>query len=376
MTVANINLIEANKTIEFSSVDDTDLLIVTCFATHEGVNANGTEFTRQVLADCYKSFVDKPLVLVPNVFGEPTGHGFDFINRKFNTKDRKIVGHIQSSDLCIYNELKGGSVELLGENDNLEEFINRFGEMRVVCKIVVYKHYLTEVTQMITRLHNEGKLKFSMEGLIDSFTSEDGVKHCTDIQFTGLAIVENPAFKNSYSLDVAEEEEKGEKMDYEKMYNELKAKYDALVKEKSGSTKKEEKPEGGTSEDKKKKTGCAAVDVEKYESLVNKVADLTNEVASLKPYKEAAEKAEALKVGKKRLDTLTKFGYKEKSAEELAEINYEEYASLLEKTVEASTKVTGKTAETKPKVQGVLHHNTTSKSDFESLKDILAEIVK
>ena len=376
MTVANINLIEANKTIEFSSVDDTDLLIVTCFATHEGVNANGTEFTRQVLADCYKSFVDKPLVLVPNVFGEPTGHGFDFINRKFNIKDRKIVGHIQSSDLCIYNELKGGSVELLGENDNLEEFINRFGEMRVVCKIVVYKHYLTEVTQMITRLHNEGKLKFSMEGLIDSFTSEDGVKHCTDIQFTGLAIVENPAFKNSYSLDVAEEEEKGEKMDYEKMYNELKAKYDALVKEKSGSPKKEEKPEGGYSEDKKKKTGCAEVDVEKYESLVNKVADLTNEVASLKPYKEAAEKAEALKVGKKRLDTLTKFGYEEKSAEELAEINYEEYASLLEKTVEASTKVTGETAETKPEVQGVLHHNTTSKSDFESLKDILAEIVK
>lgn len=376
MAVANINLIEANKTIEFSSVDDTDLLIVTCFATHEGVNANGTEFTRQVLADCYKSFVDKPLVLVPNVFGEPTGHGFDFINRKFNIKDRKIVGHIQSSDLCIYNEIKGGSVELLGENDNLEEFINRFGEMRVICKIVVYKHYLTEVTQMITRLHNEGKLKFSMEGLIDSFTSEDGVKHCTDIQFTGLAIVENPAFKNSYSLDVAEEEEKGEKMDYEKMYNELKAKYDALVKEKSGSTKKEEKPEGGTSEDKKKKNGCAEIDVEKYESLVNKVADLTNEVASLKPYKEAAEKAEALKIGKKRLDTLTKFGYEEKSAEELAEINYEEYASLLEKTVEASTKVTEETAETKPGVQGVLHHNTTSKSDFESLKDILAEIVK
>ena len=376
MAVANINLIEANKTIEFSSVDDTDLLIVTCFATHEGVNANGTEFTRQVLADCYKSFVDKPLVLVPNVFGEPTGHGFDFINRKFNIKDRKIVGHIQSSDLCIYNEIKGGSVELLGENDNLEEFINRFGEMRVICKIVVYKHYLTEVTQMITRLHNEGKLKFSMEGLIDSFTSEDGVKHCTDIQFTGLAIVENPAFKNSYSLDVAEEEEKGEKMDYEKMYNELKAKYDALVKEKSGSTKKEEKPEGGTSEDKKKKNGCAEIDVEKYESLVNKVADLTNEVASLKPYKEAAEKAEALKIGKKRLDTLTKFGYEEKSAEELAEINYEEYASLLEKTVEASTRVTEETAETKPGVQGVLHHNTTSKSDFESLKDILAEIVK
>ena len=376
MAVANINLIEANKTIEFSSVDDTDLLIVTCFATHEGVNANGTEFTRQVLADCYKSFVDKPLVLVPNVFGEPTGHGFDFINRKFNIKDRKIVGHIQSSDLCIYNEIKGGSVELLGENDNLEEFINRFGEMRVICKIVVYKHYLTEVTQMITRLHNEGKLKFSMEGLIDSFTSEDGVKHCTDIQFTGLAIVENPAFKNSYSLDVAEEEEKGEKMDYEKMYNELKAKYDALVKEKSGSTKKEEKPEGGTSEDKKKKNGCAEIDVEKYESLVNKVADLTNEVASLKPYKEAAEKAEALKIGKKRLDTLTKFGYEEKSAEELAEINYEEYASLLEKTVEASTQVTEETAETKPGVQGVLHHNTTSKSDFESLKDILAEIVK
>ena len=376
MAVANINLIGANKTIEFSSVDDTDLLIVTCFATHEGVNANGTKFTRQVLADCYKSFVDKPLVLVPNVFGEPTGHGFDFINRKFIIKDRKIVGHIQSSDLCIYNEIKGGSVELLGENDNLEEFINRFGEMRVICKIVVYKHYLTEVAQMITRLHNEGKLKFSMEGLIDSFTSEDGVKHCTDIQFTGLAIVENPAFKNSYSLDVAEEEEKGEKMDYEKMYNELKAKYDALVKEKSGSTKKEEKPEGGTSEDKKKKTGCAAVDVEKYESLVNKVADLTNEVASLKPYKEAAEKAEALKIGKKRLDTLTKFGYEEKSAEELAEINYEEYASLLEKTVEASTKVTEETAETKPGVQGVLHHNTTSKSDFESLKDILAEIVK
>ena len=63
----DLNLLEANKTLEFSSADDADLLNLICYATHEGVNLNGTEFTRQILFECYKSFEDKPLVVVPKL---------------------------------------------------------------------------------------------------------------------------------------------------------------------------------------------------------------------------------------------------------------------------------------------------------------------
>ena len=72
-----LNLLNDDK-FEIGSIDDADLMRVICFGTHEGVNLNKTEFPREVLLNSYKSFIDKPLVLLPNLFGEPTGHGFNF----------------------------------------------------------------------------------------------------------------------------------------------------------------------------------------------------------------------------------------------------------------------------------------------------------
>lgn len=389
----DLNLLEANKTLEFSSADDADLLNLICYATHEGVNLNGTEFTRQILFECYKSFEDKPLVVVPNMLGEPTGHGFDFVNRKFKNNERKVVGHIVESSLCMVN---GEEVNFIDGIENPEDLDTLIGEMRVICRIVVYKHYMQDVAQMIVRLHNEHNLKFSMEGLMDADMTDDGIKHCTDIQFTGLAIVQNPAFEHSYSLDVAEEEnENGGKMDYEKAYNELKAKYDALKAKydalKGNKNTDDEQEDGScgggggstSTEKKKKKNSTAEVEfsVDKYEELLDKIATLTTTVAELTPYKEKVETAQKAELGLKRFETLKKLGNEDKNADELAEMSKDEYATLLEDTVASFEKETHEdkkkeSLDEQSDVRGIQFHNSTPDSDIDSLKELLAEMTK
>ena len=67
-------LLRKNDIFEIGSVQDVDLMKIRCFGTHEGVNENGTDFPRDMLLECYPTFIDKPLILVQDSFGLPTGH--------------------------------------------------------------------------------------------------------------------------------------------------------------------------------------------------------------------------------------------------------------------------------------------------------------
>ncbi len=376
--IVTIDLREKSR-VDVGSVKDSDLLNILCFATHEGINLNGTEFSRDILMKCYASFVDKPLVMVSSASGEPTGHGFNFLTRKFDEKDRKYVGHVKSATPCIV-KADGGFTEL-SEVKDVSEFASAEGEMRVMCELVVYKYYLNEVADTLVRLHNNGNLMFSMEGLMDCAISDDGIRHCTDIQFTGLAIVKKPAFENSYSLEVAEDEKEGGKMDYEKAYNDLKAKYDALLEKYNalnGGSKKEDKGEGsggsGGSGGGGKKAGFAEIDAEKYTALLEELASVKIEMAELKPYKEAAIAAEKKAVGEKRHAKLEKIGYTEKGVDELAEMSAVEYAELLEASIDTEKPAEKEVGEDNS--VGVVFHNSGMKSDFDMLNGVLADLLK
>lgn len=377
----DIRNLEKDK-LEFGSFEDADLMHITCYATHEGVNLNGTEFSRGLLMRTYKSFVDKPVVMVPNYLGEPTGHGFDFINKKFDDDKRKVVGHIASAIPVFVS--KDGEPHVIpdDESQTMIENLDSDGQVRILCQLVIYKHYMQEVAETLERLHKENKLRFSMEGVMDADVDDNNIAHATDINFTGLAIVENPAFVNSYSINVAEQLEGGEnsmantnngngngggtnapKNDLQakydellKKYNDLKAKYDALVKQKGGNNQNQSQ------------NNTASVNEEKYQELLETIVDLKSEVAELKPYKEQVETAEKLKVGKERHERLASLGNEDKTVEELAELTVAEYVELLDKAIDDKQK---KTVDEGSQVVGQNFHTTTKKSDKETLMDAL-----
>lgn len=384
------------KEIELGSVGDYDLMRVVCYATHEGINLNKTEFSRDILLNSYKSFEGKPLWLVPDFAGLPTGHGFDFENKKFDIDSRKAVGHIVSAEPCVVNE-NGDCIFFDKENEysNIKEMETAEGELRIICELVVYRLYLTEVANMIEMLHKDGKLNFSMEGLMDCDIDDDGIKHCTKINFTGLAIVKNPAFVNSYSLDVAEEEIIGGSMDYEKAYNELKAKYDTLL-EKYNALKGSKGDGGKAPADKGGsggsggsgggggKAGCAEEEVagiNKITELLEQISTLQTEISELKPFKEQVVAAQKEALGKDRHARLEKMGYTEKSETELAEISKEAYAELLEKAIDAKAENTQVDKDVNKQVEtsgymGVDFHNSSLESDKDSLLNLLKGLTK
>lgn len=382
-----VDLVNSEK-IEFGSIGDYDLMRITCYATHEGINLNGTEFSREILLSSYKSFEGKPLWLVPDFAGLPTGHGFDFENKKFDIKSRKAVGHIVSAEPCVVKD--DGNYIFLNKDSGyseIKEMEDAEGELRILCELVVYRFYLSEVANMIEMLHKNGKLNFSMEGLMDCDIDDDGIKHCTKINFTGLAIVKNPAFVNSYSLDVAEEEIIGGSMDYEKAYNELKAKYDALLEKYNalkgskgdGGKAPADKGGSGGSGGGGGKAGCAEEEVagiEKITELLEQISTLQSEIAELKPFKEKVVAAQKEAIGKDRYARLEKMGYTEKTETELAEISKEAYAELLEKAIDAKAENTQVDKDVDKQVEtsgymGVDFHNPSLESDKDSLLNLL-----
>jgi hypothetical protein len=249
----------------------------------------------------------------------PNGHGFDYKKKTFSSKDRKQIGHIVNAYPCIVD-----SEGKIHDVSYMEEQNYPDGEFRIICDLVVYKSYESEIAELLAKLHILKNLKFSMESICNYVITDDGIKHCTSIHFTGLSIVKTPAFENSYSLEVAEKEEN--LMDFEKLYNEEHARVETLVAEK---TTLEAEKTTLSAEKTKLENDLVTVNEELAEAK-GKLVEANAEIDTLKPYKEKIENAEKLEVGQKRLDKLSKYGYKEKTAQELAEVSNEDYISLLE----------------------------------------------
>ena len=99
-----INLTDAKKNFEFASINDADLLRIKAYAATEGENLNGTVFPRKILFLAYRTFVDKPVIIVPNRDDLPTGHGYDFKKETFDINKRKNIGHITDAYPVLVNE--------------------------------------------------------------------------------------------------------------------------------------------------------------------------------------------------------------------------------------------------------------------------------
>jgi hypothetical protein len=350
----NIDLTKKDAKFEIASAQDSDLMRILCYATHEGENLNGTIFPPKILINCYRTFIDKPLVIVPNQFNDPTGHGFDYKKQKFDNTKRVQIGHV----IDAYPVVVGNDNEPIrvweAEDLDRDEYSGK--ELRIVTVLVVYKHYFADIAERLKMLHELGDLKFSMEAVVDAISTEDGGRVCTDIAFTGLAVVDNPAFVRAHSIDVASQKE-DEDMDFEKLYQDEKAKNETLTAEKAVVDKELEEV----------KTELADI----KEELANSKAEIANknaEIESLNVYKEKVETAEKEELGKQRAAKLAKFGVKDADVNELAEKSKDEFADML---IEAAEKMEVASVTETNEVIGLPQHNTEVKSNKEKLLEFL-----
>lgn len=315
----------SKKNIEIASISDIDLMRIKCYALNEGENENGMVFPRDKILSSYKTLIDKPVIIVPDKYGFPTGHAFDFNTGTFNEDKRKRIGHITNAYPVIVKDTLITCIDEQKLNDDSYKFPD--GQLRIIVEMVVYKNYLIKIADVIEYLHNINDLFFSIESLVIKNDNE-----CEKIHFMGLAVVANPAFVEAKSIEIAEKIIKKEekKVDYEKAYNELKEKYDALKKQLESSRS------GKNPEDEKKEKETA----EKLEKASEKIADLTKELAevktsceALKEYKDKFEVAEKKAIGKERAEKLKKLGV-EKDEKELSELTVIEFAELIIKESE------------------------------------------
>lgn len=315
----------SKKDIEIASISDIDLMRIKCYALNEGKNENGTIFPRNKILSSYKTLIDKPVIIVPDKYGFPTGHAFDFKTGTFDEDKRKRIGHITNAYPVIVKDTSIACIDEQKLNDNSYKLPD--GQLRIIVEMVIYKDYLIKIADVIEYLHNVNDLFFSIESLVIKNDNE-----CEKIHFLGLTVVANPAFVEAKSIEIAEKITKKEekKVDYEKAYNELKEKYDALKKQLESSHPKK------NPEDEKKEKETA----EKLEKASEKIADLTKELAevktsceALKEYKDKFEVAEKKAIGKERAEKLKKLGI-EKEEKELSEMSTVEFAELIIKESE------------------------------------------
>ena len=347
--IINVDLTTEGN-IELSSVNSADLMYVRAFATHEGTNANGIRFRRETLLKSYKTFIDKPVIMVADRNNLPTGHGYSYTTKTFDESKRKYIGHITNAFPVIVT--KDGGITTIAEDNGENELPD--GELRICVDFVVYKYYLKEIAERLQFLHNIGDFNFSMESKTFGNTEKDGIRDCEDILFTGLAVVANPAFEHSQSITVAEEEKEEQLMDFEKMYNDLKADYDTLV----ASTQKNDEMA----------TELASVKTELADTK-GKLAEANATIEALKPYKEKVEVAEKEALGKERASKLAKFGVKDANAIELAEKTDIEFANMLCEAADKMVVVADKEDET----LGIVNVQTSMTSDKEKLMAIFKD---
>lgn len=353
--ITEINLTQKD-TVELASITNFDQMHIKCFATTEGKNLNGTEFPRNTLLASYKSLIDTHVWIVPDKYGFPTGHGFDFTSAEFDMEKRKNIGHIKNAYPVIVT--KDEQIVDVSEM-NIEDFPE--GELRIVADLAIDKFYFSEIADNLKYLHSINDLFFSMEALTKGVQKEDR-RECSEISFTGLAIVSNPAFVNSKSIEIAQRKEEEHSLDFEKEYNELKTKYDTVVAENETL--------------KNASAGITEVATE-LATAKTELATANKTIDELKVYKEKFETAEKEKLGKTRAEQMKKLG-KEIEASELAEKTDVEFAQLV---IEAASTFEAKPLEDKDDdegidVAGVLSFNHSKKNKFDKLDEALRSLVK
>lgn len=359
----NIDLTNANKDFQMASIQDADLLRIKCYATHEGKNANGTIFPRKILLSCYRTFIDKPVWLVPDLNLHPSDHGYDFKRQKFDDKKRINVGHIVDAyPVAVYGD---GVIDECYEGYKQRANAGEY-ELRIICELVVYKMYFNDISETLKNLHNTEGLSFSMESLVDYIEGKNKERICTDIHFTGLAIVDEPAFAHSKSIAVAQKQKEEKNMDYEKAYKDLLEKYNALKAKVDGKEKeKKDKENASLKEELAGAKDSLAETKEELASVKTELAEAQSKIETLNTYKEKVEIAEKEALGKERAEKLAKLGVV-KEATDLAALNKEDFADML---VEAAENF-------KPNTEVEVANNSIGTPFIKTGKQSQAEILK
>lgn len=285
--------IKKDHDLELAGYDANDLLVIEGIAFHSGTNANGAVIFKEDAKKDITTMIGKPLRVLWQ--GKPTGHGYNKMNNTFD-KDVMNIGYIHNADIID------------GEND----------EYKAEVQAIMWKKYYPEIAEKLIELDKEGELKFSIEAERKIEVLKNGDRRCFDNNFTGLAMVANPAWDKSKSFMVAEDE----------------------TTESSSDA-----PKGGNNASSKQADTNAPVDVKDKEALINAKLQLIesqkandNLTKELLKYQKIAKDYEIKEKGQERLTKLSKYGEVKDSVEELGNLSDIDFVNKLEALVDEYAK--------------------------------------
>ena len=324
--------IKKDHNLELAGYDANDLLVIEGIAFHSGTNSNGAVIFKEDAKKDIGTMVGKPLRVLWQ--GQPTGHGY---NKMSNTFDKNVmnIGYIHNA-------------EIVDENND---------DYHAEVQAIMWKKYYPEIAEKLIELDKEGELKFSIEAERKVEVLKNGDRRCFDNNFTGLAMVANPAWDKSKSFMVAEDENNTTKETTTKTTNE----------NNTDSNKQE-----SNSQDIKNKE--ALIDV-KFQ-LIESQKENENLTKELLKYQKIAKDYETKEKGQKRLEKLSKYGEVKDDIETLGQLDDIEFVKKLETFVDEYAKNINKNQEedkAKDSISTLIdtRKKTEAKAPKESLLDIL-----
>lgn len=281
--------IKKDHDLELAGYDANDLLVIEGIAFHSGTNSNGAVIFKDDAKKDISTMIGKPLRVLWK--GKPTGHGYDKLNDTFD-KDVMNIGYIHNANIVD------------GENDDYKAEV----------QAIMWKKYYPNIAEKLIELDKEGELKFSIEAERKIEILKNGDRRCFDNNFTGLAMVANPAWDKSKSFMVAEDE-------------------GGTTKETTTKTTTENNAEANNQEVKNKE---ALIDV-KLELIESKRQN-ENLTSELLKYKKIAKDFEIKEKGQERFAKLSKYGEVKDSIEVLGQLDDIEFVTRLETLVDEYAK--------------------------------------
>lgn len=285
--------IKKDHDLELAGYDANDLLVIEGVAFHSGTNANGAVIFKEDAKKDITTMIGKPLRVLWQ--GKPTGHGYNKMNNTFD-KNVMNIGYIHNADIVD------------GEND----------EYKAEVQAIMWKKYYPEIAEKLIELDKEGELKFSIEAERKIEVLKNGDRRCFDNNFTGLAMVANPAWDKSKSFMVAEDE---------------------TTESSSGA------PRGAKNASSKETDTNGQIDVKDKEALINAKLQLIesqkendNLTKELLKYQKIAKDYEIKEKGQQRLTKLSKYGEVKDSVEELGNLSDIDFVNKLEALVDEYAK--------------------------------------
>lgn len=325
--------IKQDHNLELAGYDAKDLLVIEGVAFHSGTNSNGAVIFKDDAKKDITTMIGKPLRVLWQ--GKPTGHGYNKLNNTFD-KDVMNVGYIHNAE--IVDE----------DNDGYHAEV----------QAIMWRKYYPEIAEKLIELDKNDELKFSIEAERKVEVLKNGDRRCFDNNFTGLAMVAQPAWDKSKSFMVAEDE---------------------------GSNTPAEAPDS-TKKASSQKDDTKGQVIENKEALINAKLQLIesqkendNLTKELLKYQKIAKDYEIKEKGQERLRKLSKYGEVKDSVEELGNLSDIDFVNKLEELVDEYAKnIDKKKDEQKNDSVDSISTliDTRKKSEYKEPKEALLDILR